>query len=107
MKREVRLKYHDKNGQVIREENMSLEEYTGWLKGGLQRMIGNVEQLIYSMNGNKPREEWDADTIKQFGMIRRQLLDIAGDVGRIPEVLNEKPTKEEQEKAFWGGIFRN
>lgn len=65
-----------------------------------------MERLIYTMNGNTAREEWDAETIRQYGVIRRQLLDVAGDIGRLPEDVHEHvPTPEEQRQAFWDKLF--
>lgn len=86
---------------------MPLEEYAVLLRNNLQRIIGDVERLIYTLNGNRPREEWEPEVTRQYSLIRRQLLDTAGDIGRLPEDVHvHKPTVEEEKQAFWNKVFR-
>ena len=102
-KKTVRIEYKNAEGVLVGTEDMELTEYTTMKKLALQRVIGDVEKLIYTMNGNLPRAQWGEETMKQFSAIRRQLLDVAGDVGRIPEQMTcacERP-KENSVQKFW------
>lgn len=102
-KKNVRIEYKNAEGILVGSEDMDLTEYAMMKKLALQRVIGDVEKLIYTMNGNLPRAQWSEETMKQFSAIRRQLLDVAGDVGRIPEQMTcecERP-KESGIQRFW------
>lgn len=102
-KKTVRIEYKNAEGELVATEDMELTEYVTTRKLALQRMIGDVEKLIYTMNGNLPRAQWSEEVMKQFSSIRRQLLDAAGDVGRISEMMTcecERP-KENSVQRFW------
>lgn len=102
-KKTVRIEYKNAEGVLVGTENMDLTEYTTMKKLAVQRVIGDVEKLIYTMNGNLPRVQWSEEVMKQFSSIRRQLLDAAGDVGRIPEMMTCEceQRKENSVQRFW------
>lgn len=83
----VRVVYRDKNMEPKYSKVYSLKEYTEMLRTDLLRLITDVEDLCYSVNDNKPKEEWTDETFAGFSKIKHKLLDKAGDVGRIPDNL--------------------
>lgn len=107
MKKTVRIEYKNTEGVLVGTEDMELGEYTAVKKLALQRVIGDVEKLIYTMNGNQPRAQWGEEITKQFAAIRRQLLDVAGDIGRIPEQMTCEceARKDNGIQKFWEQIF--
>lgn len=107
MKKTVKIEYKNPEGVLVGTEEMELGEYVTTKKLALQRVIGDVERLIYTMNGNLPRAQWGEEVTKQFAAIRRQLLDAAGDVGRIPEMMTCEceQRKENSVQKFWGQVF--
>ena len=51
----------------------------------LLRLITDVEDMVYRMNRNKPKEEWSDESWETFCRIKHKILDKAGDIGRLPD----------------------
>jgi len=85
----VRVVYRDKERRPTYTKMYTLAEYTEMLRTDLMRVITDVEDLCYTVNGNKTKEDWTDETFSAFSRIKHKLLDKAGDVGRIPENLCE------------------
>ena len=83
----VRVTYRNKDMEPRYSKVYTLKEYTEELRGDLQRLVTDVENLCYAANGNKAREEWSDETFAMFSRIKHKLLDKAGDIGRLPENL--------------------
>lgn len=64
------------------------------LKLDLFRLISDVEDLVYVMNGYRPRAEWTDESWARFNAIRHKMLDKAGDIGRLHENLRIVATKD-------------
>lgn len=102
----IHIEYKNEDGVIVDTEDMDLNEYVEMKKLALQRVIGDVERLIYSMNGNKPRALWGEETTRQFSAIRRQLLDCAGDISRMPsQIICVTDNREENIQSFWNRVF--
>lgn len=73
------------------------------LRADLLRLITDVEDMVYMMNGNKPKDEWADETWASFCRIKHKLLDKAGDIGRLPDNIQKGPlvgeAKEAQERC--------
>lgn len=54
------------------------------LKADLLRLITDIEDLCYSVNGNRPKDEWSDETWSTFCKLKHKLLDKAGEISRLP-----------------------
>lgn len=85
--------YRNKDMEPVYSKTYSLEEYTDMLRADLLRLITDVEDLCYSANRNKAKEEWSDETFAAFNKIKHKLLDKAGDIGRLPTNITELTTE--------------
>ena len=91
----VKVTYRDKNMNPTYSKTYTLNEYTEMLRTDLLKLVTDVENLCYSANGNKPKEEWSDETFSGFCLIKHKLLDKAGDIGRIPDnVVMKEPLNQ-------------
>ena len=81
----VKITYRNEKMEPIYEEMYGLNDYTDMLRLDLLRLITDVEDLVYEMNGQKSKEEWTDASYTAFCKIRHKLLDKAGEIGRMPE----------------------
>lgn len=85
----IRVTYQNEDMETVYDEVLSLDEYTGLLKNDLQKVISDVESLIYQLT-DKKRADWGEPVWAAFNRIRHKLLDKAGQVARIPENIVEE-----------------
>lgn len=64
------------------------------IRADLLRVITDVEDLVYLLNDNKPKNEWNDESWAAFCRIKHKLLDKAGDVGRLPDNMFHIPERE-------------
>jgi len=83
----VRVTYRDDRLRPTHTRVYSLAQYTDMLRADLTRLVTDVEDLCYTVNNNRSKEEWTEETFTAFNKIKHKLLDKAGDVERIPENL--------------------
>lgn len=83
----VKIVYRNKQQEPIYEKDYSLKEYTDMLRQEQLRLITDVEDLCYAANENNTKDEWDDDTWAAFCKIKHKLLDKAGEISRLPDVL--------------------
>lgn len=81
-----------------------LEDYTAMLSLDLKRIITDVEDLIYVLNKNRPKEEWGDMELSAFGKIRSKILDKAGEVERLPLCIFDADADEGNVAGFWDMI---
>lgn len=87
----VRVTYRDKDKQPVYAKTYTLREYTEMLRQDLLRVITDIEDLCYTANENKPKEDWTDETFTGFNKIKHKILDKAGDIGRLPDTLRSRP----------------
>ena len=85
----VRVVYRNKNLDPIYTKTYSFMEYTEMLRTDLLRLVTDIEDLCYAVNGNKSKEEWSDETFAAFNKIKHKILDKAGDIGRLPANITE------------------
>lgn len=83
----VKVTYRNERLEPVYEKTYSLTDYTDMLRIDLLRLITDVEEMAYELNGNKPKEQWSDETWGLFCRIKHKLLDKAGDIGRLPSNL--------------------
>lgn len=83
----VNLEYRDHDMNIVSQKECALEDYTELLKSGIVRLILDAEDLIYKATGGQGKAEWDDEVSTSFYRLRHKLLDMAGEVGRIPQNL--------------------
>lgn len=81
----VKVTYRNREMEQLYTKTYSLQEYTEMLRVDLMRLVTDIEDLCYTVNGGKDKEEWSDETFTAFNKIKHKLLDKAGDIGRIPE----------------------
>lgn len=81
----VTIDYKNKNLEQISEKTYSLQEYVEMLKLEIMRVIMDVEDVFYSMYGQK--KEWSKEVTASFQKIRHKLLDNANAIERLPQKL--------------------
>lgn len=81
----IRVPYYNSFKELKNERIYSIEDYTSVLRSDILRIITDVEDIIYDLNGNASKEDWDAKTIDAFNHVKHKLLDKANDIGRLPE----------------------
>lgn len=86
----VKVTYRNRNMTQVYTKTYSLDEYTKMLHTDLLRLVTDIEDLCFTVNDGKPKEEWSEETFTAFNKIKHKLLDKAGDIGRMPENMVER-----------------
>lgn len=86
----VRIAYHNRSMENVGEETYDFKQYSEMLKRHLMKVIVDVEDIIYYLEGGKPKEEWNVGTVERFQRIRHKLLDQANAIERLPQNLYYK-----------------
>ena len=81
----VTVNYYSRADQSFVTQSYGFNEYTEMLKVGLMRILTDVEDAFYRFNDERPPEEWDEKSAKEFAHIRRKILDQANAIARLPE----------------------
>lgn len=114
MNRNLGVKVIYRNGQMepVYEKEYTQEDYCGMLREDLLRLITDVEDLVYEVNGGKKKEDWPDPTWTAFCKIKHKIQDKAGDIGRLPENLmecvreQEDPEEQETLSSFVAKVFK-
>ena len=101
----VNVAYKNKNLETIQTCEYQLKDYTDMLSTGLKRIISDVEDLVYIMNGNRPKDEWNDSEIIVFNKIKHKLFDKAGEVSRIPDEIFDADIQKNAISSFWDRLF--
>lgn len=83
----VNLEYRDREMNIVSQKECGLEDYAELLKNGIVRLILDVEDLTYKATDGQSKTEWDDEVSSSFYRLRHKLLDMAGEIGRIPQNL--------------------
>lgn len=83
----VKVKYRNELGDMISSREYLLSDYVGMIRTDLFRVITDVENLYYRLNDGKPKREWAASDMEDFNLLKHRLLDKAGEIERLPEIL--------------------
>ena len=86
----VTVSYYSRADQNFVAQNYGFREYTEMLKLELIRILTDVEDAFYRFNDERPPEEWDEKSAKEFAHIRRKILDQANAIARLPETMKCK-----------------
>lgn len=87
----VQLQYRNKDLDIVSERECSLNDYSALLKNGVIRLILDAEDLAYRATGGKSKEQWPPDVMSSFMRLRHKLLDMAGEIERLPGNLTLEP----------------
>ncbi len=80
----------NKDMESISERTYSLASYCKEQKNNLSRLINDVEEAFTAMNNGKDKSEWSEDTVNRFMFIRRNILNSANNIGRLPSNIKYK-----------------
>lgn len=83
----VAVEYKNKEMETICAKKYTLNEYTSLISLDIKRIIMDVEDLVYLLEGGASKDEWSPTAIKSFARIRHKLLDRAGDIERLTDSL--------------------
>lgn len=84
----VKVAYRNKETADMREWTYDFKQYTEMMKRELMRIIMEVEDTIYHLQGTRSKDEWDTETMERFQKIRHKLLDQANAIERLPNSLH-------------------
>lgn len=85
----VKIAYKNRDLEQVSEWVYDFEQYADMMKRELTRIIMDVEDVIYHLDG-RSKDEWDAETTERFQRIRHKLLDQANAIERLPQNLYYK-----------------
>lgn len=105
----IRVKVVHKNKDMVpvSEYNCSLREWTDAMRLDVLRLITDIEDLIYTVNGNKPKDDWGETEILIFNKVKHKILDKAGEIGRLPDNMYVPTAEESSCISFWESLFGN
>lgn len=83
----VNLEYRNRDMDIVSQKECDLSDYTELLKSGLVRLILDAEDLVYKATDGQSKVEWEDEVSSAFYRLRHKLLDMAGEIGRIPQNL--------------------
>lgn len=86
----VNIEYKNKHLQTVNEREYDFNEYTEMLQLELMRILMDVEDAFYQLQGNVQKENWSPLANDLFQKIRHKLLDQANAIKRLPNTLNYK-----------------
>lgn len=81
---EITIQYRDSNMNVVAEKTYDLVSYVDMLRQSVLRTITDVEDMINDVCECTGREEWTDDVWMQFIKIKHRLLDVSGELHRMP-----------------------
>lgn len=83
----VELEYRNKDMDIVAQKECGLDEYSEVVKTGLLKLILEAEDLAYKATDGQSKSEWDDSIAAVFYRLRHKILDIAGEIGRLPQNL--------------------
>ena len=83
----VKIAYKNKNLENVNTRTYDFQQYAEMIKLELMRVIMDVEDAFYFLQGSKAKEEWSEESINKFQKIRHKLLDQANSIERLPRNL--------------------
>lgn len=86
----VKVSYRNRDTTDLREWSYDFKQYTEMMKREIMRVIMDVEDIIYHLQGSRAKEDWDTETIDRFQKVRHKLLDQANAIERLPTSLHYK-----------------
>lgn len=107
MELRAKITYKNRNMEPVYECDYPLKDYTDVLSMDLKKLISDVEDLVYLVNGNKPKEEWNEAELIAFNKIRCKLLDKAGELTRLPESIYDGEENANSPASFWERTFND
>ena len=86
----VKVAYRNKDTGNTDEWTYDFQQYAEMKKREIMRIIMEVEDVIYHMQGGNSKDDWDSQTMERFQRIRHKLLDQANAIERLPRNLYYK-----------------
>lgn len=83
----ARVVYKNREMQTVGEYDYTLRDYAEMLSLDLKRIITDVEDLVYTLNGNQSKDDWTNEELALFAKIKHKVLDKAGEISRICECI--------------------
>lgn len=80
----VTITIKNKDMESVSERTYSLASYCKEMKNNLARIINDVETVLDVLHDGRGKEEWNPDALQRFTVIRRNLLNAANNIERLP-----------------------
>lgn len=105
----VKISYKNRNLENVSVRTYDFQQYAEMVKLELMRIIMDVEDVFYSLQNGKAKEEWDEETMGKFQKIRHKLLDQANAVERLPQnlYLHDKPCTDTSVSKMLADFLNN
>lgn len=105
MELRAKVTYRNRSMEPVYECDYPLKDYMDVLSMDMKKLISDVEDLVYQMNGNKAKDEWSEADLIAFNKIRSKLLDKAGEIGRLPDCIYDGAQDNTSPASFWERAF--
>lgn len=104
----VNITIRNKDMESVSERNYSFASYCQEQKCNLARVINDVEHAFTDLCG-KSKDQWDEETARKFYGIRRNLLNAANNIERLPGNMRYRGTRLDSMPAgeFVAGILNS
>ena len=84
----VQIKYKNKNNESVGERVFPFVAYTSMVSGELKRCLNDIEDSMRNKIADaKAKAEYDGRNDPEFMNIRKQILDAANAIERLPETM--------------------
>lgn len=107
----VKIIYRNGMMEPVYEKEYEFTDYCDMQREDLLRLITDVEDMVYTASGGKPKEAWDDRTWEVFCKVKHKLQDKAGDIGRLPQNMKEAEQDREEvlepvTESFFKKVFK-
>ena len=85
----ITIQYRDSKMNIVAEKTYDLESYVDMLRQSILKTITDVEDIINSVGDYNNREEWPDDVWVQFIKIKHRMLDVSGELHRMPKKIQK------------------
>lgn len=104
----INLKFYNKNMECVDEKDFSIGEYFENRSKSISSLISIFEDMCYEIENGKSKSEWSGKTTDNFKKVKHKILNISGEISRVPENLYYKSDENKKNiglEAFFKNIF--
>lgn len=104
----VNLKFYNKDMECVDEKDFSIKEYFDSRSKSISSLISIFEDMCYEIEGGKSKSEWSGKTMDNFKRTKHKILNISGEISRVPENLYYNTIGDKKQmglEGFLRGVF--
>jgi len=85
----ITIQYRDSKMNVVAEKTYDLESYVDMLRQSILKTITDVEDIVDDAGDYNNRVDWPDNIWMQFVKIKHRLLDVSGELHRLPKKIEK------------------